>query len=388
MKHFCGSSAATTPVAIQQPARPERLPSASGPRNLGHLFPVNQQHQSAHQVQSQGVSLNLNVKDDAVDLEDPNPDILTIEQKAKQKQRSMCSHGKRTYQCRTCGGSGFCPHGKLKSRCRACGGASFCSHGRKRTQCKDCKGSGLCLHLRQKSQCRDCCSLKKLCQILESGIIPESNPNEPQLETDWEPLGKNLYRCMHGCTKPVPAGSRHWHMCRYHPEKHGSLNLHEALGTLRPQILQMTQNARAASFPQLVAADTQQHPVCVPEISPQIANFIGAPMLNSSLHESRLLCADNSGHQFMRSNQDAGHYLNFGFGGVPYPAMSPLELCYSSYLSALPSPFPIMQADPGPSYDAVPLRSNPWNNSFLAAGSAPLSNVSSFMPFFPNPIRQ
>ena len=132
MTHFCGSSASPTPVAIQQPAaaRPEaeRLPSASGPRNLGHLFPVNQQHQSAHQVQSQGVSLNLNVKDDAVDLEDPNPDILTIEQKAKQKQRSMCSHGRRTYQCRTCGGSGFCPHGKLKSRCRACGTGKFSSH--------------------------------------------------------------------------------------------------------------------------------------------------------------------------------------------------------------------------------------------------------------------
>ena len=122
-------------------------------------------------------------------LEDP-----TI--KPKQKQSSMCQHGRKKSQCRTCGGSGFCKHDRLKSRCFACGGSSFCSHGRKRSQCKDCKGSGLCVHLRQKSQCRDCCSFKKLGQLLESGIIPELNPQEPRPESDWESLGNNLFRCM------------------------------------------------------------------------------------------------------------------------------------------------------------------------------------------------
>jgi len=122
--------------------------------------------------------------------------------KPKRKQSSMCQHGRKACQCRQCGGSGFCAHGKLKSRCRACGGSSFCCHGRKRAQCKECKGSGLCVHLRQKSQCRDCCSFKKLGQLLESGIIPELNPQQPRLETDWESLGNNLFRCMCGTFKP------------------------------------------------------------------------------------------------------------------------------------------------------------------------------------------
>jgi hypothetical protein len=62
-----------------------------------------------------------------------------------------CLHGKRKYQCITCGNSAnFCLHGKRKARCRDCGGSSFCEHGKEKRRCRKCGGSDFCEHGRRK----------------------------------------------------------------------------------------------------------------------------------------------------------------------------------------------------------------------------------------------
>ena len=220
-------------------------------------------------------------------------------------------------------------------------------------------------------------------------------------------LAPNIFRCMYGCAKPIPGGSRHWHMCRYHPEKHGPYNLDAAVGDLAPKLLQLTQKARAATFVHPAAAnDGFARPITVqlapspatsPVTSPSIMETPSTPAPDRShashaaysQHQSHASHAAYSQHQFLQCNQAAGHQHGFCFTGapmqtimaIPYSniAIPQYQLCY---VASMPSPFPMVQSLPLPSF-VVPFRV-PWSDSFSAAPSAmfPHSLLHSSMPVF------
>ena len=54
----------------------------------------------------------------------------------KLKAANICSHGRRRYTCKICGGKGICSHGRQRYQCKECGGGGICPHKRIRSQCK------------------------------------------------------------------------------------------------------------------------------------------------------------------------------------------------------------------------------------------------------------
>jgi len=73
------------------------------------------------------------------------------------RKNKKCEHGKRkSYYCKSCGGSAFCEHGKRKSRCIPCGGSQICEHGKRKSICIPCGGSQICEHGKLKSYCKSC----------------------------------------------------------------------------------------------------------------------------------------------------------------------------------------------------------------------------------------
>lgn len=82
----------------------------------------------------------------------------------------VCEHKKRRYRCIDCKGSGICEHNKIKDSCVECGGSQLCKHNRRKDKCIDCEGSGVCQHKRRKNECKECGGS----QICEHGRLKQT----------------------------------------------------------------------------------------------------------------------------------------------------------------------------------------------------------------------
>lgn len=67
-----------------------------------------------------------------------------------------CEHGRQSFYCKECGGSGICEHNKRRHTCKKCDGSSICEHNKMRSECKECGGSQICEHNRIRSRCSRC----------------------------------------------------------------------------------------------------------------------------------------------------------------------------------------------------------------------------------------
>ena len=122
--------------------------------------------------------------------------IITNKKKNAVKK---CSHGKREYRCKDCGGSQICEHGKEKCRCKECCANDLCEHCENEYNCEECGGTGICEHNRSKQYCPDCDG-SAICKSKRNLTIPDVGKQAIENITDFAHIA--LLICFQMTTKP------------------------------------------------------------------------------------------------------------------------------------------------------------------------------------------
>lgn len=96
-----------------------------------------------------------------------------VQRKPACKWITMCTHNRKAYTCKECGGSSICEHnrrhssctkcvgggvcedGKIRCECRICS-ISLCPHGCKKHGCVPCKGAVICEPNKSRATCKEC----------------------------------------------------------------------------------------------------------------------------------------------------------------------------------------------------------------------------------------
>jgi hypothetical protein len=110
------------------------------------------------------------------------------------KTESVCPHGIRGRNCKTCEGASICEHDRRRSQCRNCSGVSICEHDRQRNRCRNCNPDRVNEANRKR---RERAALARADRMIEKCTGLEDMPTRNRLDDDDDNSSPSCCVCEH-----------------------------------------------------------------------------------------------------------------------------------------------------------------------------------------------